>query len=935
MRVIIINRKYKRCSIFNTYEYSKYIQIQDYNNEKKGRNNKKNIELKLNENNYNIFQNYINVFYQQNGDVFYFQKQILNENLINYLSQTQIFNIDKIRERVFQFINILKNKIKKLKVKNNIYYQYEKFDLDIKKLFNFTLIFRCQSMNSYKYINYLIQQYEQNVQNNNIINKFIEMKKNDLFNLLNIDLCNKLKVKKWPIIPQYYRNYEQIEDFCIQPMSWENKIQEKIRSEKNPSKCDNKCVCENLEKMGKFDLEKSTWKSKCPNRGNRIECKDCNCKNQSISKKEKKIIGQDVEENVSWGIDLYTKKNIFYVINECASDKDKNQFIQFQLLKAVNLLKENGWDIQKVCQFIIDNSQKKCQIGQDYRNYLFSNQDKKFSKCILNCILFMQQEVISKNLDKNNIFQEAFRIHTKGIGLTCINSQGIQKNEFITEYVGEIYEPWRWFEKQDLLKKFIKENNQQNILPDFWNIMLEIHKDDPKGYDILFIDPIIKGNFSSRLNHSCQANCGTVPVINNEGKYVIGLYAMQQISYGEELTFDYMAVTESKQEHNRALCLCGSSKCRGKYLELSTTGIKEYNQILEDISCFLHRTYILEYSCRKNVQLNAEDEQLLESESFRSNIKQGCPIWLLKWICQSLRIINQEYNIFLQELRNKNKYTNFRILKYQAQTKKDNRIQNLVITINKVKYFINKTNDPKPPLQQLNQEYILNILWLNDKQYSIKEGINEILQNIPDNETNYQYVIYSRNLINSIDKQVQIYNSFKQYSQSLLLIRFGLLTISDFLQQIQNQQITSSLLHFHAFTHIYFTNYAYKQFTSEEILIQKGDVINVELYEEKQSQNQEQGLDNFLKKLSKTYQSLFVWGQLNIWYKQSVANPGNLLSAERRGTIVYPCLQNFISIQNDKKYQCSKSIINQIQKQRNKYWEVEEFKKYNFKNNNG
>lgn len=31
----------------------------------------------------------------------------------------------------------------------------------------------------------------------------------------------------------------------------------------------------------------------------------------------------------------------------------------------------------------------------------------------------------------------------------------------------------------------MKEINKKDILPDFWNIMLEIHKDDPKGYDIL------------------------------------------------------------------------------------------------------------------------------------------------------------------------------------------------------------------------------------------------------------------------------------------------------------------------------------------------------------------------------------------------------------------------------------------------------------------
>lgn len=37
--------------------------------------------------------------------------------------------------------------------------------------------------------------------------------------------------------------------------------------------------------------------------------------------------------------------------------------------------------------------------------------------------------------------------------------EGIQPNDLISEYYGEIYTPWRWFEKQDLVKKYFKEKN--------------------------------------------------------------------------------------------------------------------------------------------------------------------------------------------------------------------------------------------------------------------------------------------------------------------------------------------------------------------------------------------------------------------------------------------------------------------------------------------
>ena len=47
------------------------------------------------------------------------------------------------------------------------------------------------------------------------------------------------------------------------------------------------------------------------------------------------------------------------------------------------------------------------------------------------------------------------------------------------------------------------------------------------------------------MSHSCEPNCGTVTTIA-DGKYTIGMYALKDIAYGEELTFDYCSTTESK-----------------------------------------------------------------------------------------------------------------------------------------------------------------------------------------------------------------------------------------------------------------------------------------------------------------------------------------------------------------------------------------------------
>lgn len=61
---------------------------------------------------------------------------------------------------------------------------------------------------------------------------------------------------------------------------------------------------------------------------------------------------------------------------------------------------------------------------------------------------------------------------------------------------------WRWFEIQDAIKKIT-----QKELPDFYNITLERPKDDPDGFDVMFVDAAFMGSFASRMSHSCQPNC--------------------------------------------------------------------------------------------------------------------------------------------------------------------------------------------------------------------------------------------------------------------------------------------------------------------------------------------------------------------------------------------------------------------------------------------
>lgn len=77
------------------------------------------------------------------------------------------------------------------------------------------------------------------------------------------------------------------------------------------------------------------------------------------------------------------------------------------------------------------------------------------------------------------------------------------------------------------------------------------------------IDGERNGNDSRFINHSCEPNC-TVYFFDDKPF----IYALREISEGEELSFDYQLGTDDKDlnpELKKELfpCNCGSAKCRG------------------------------------------------------------------------------------------------------------------------------------------------------------------------------------------------------------------------------------------------------------------------------------------------------------------------------------------------------------------------------------
>jgi hypothetical protein len=312
-----------------------------------------------------------------------------------------------------------------------------------------------------------------------------------------------------------------------------------------------------------------------------------------------------------------------------------------------------------------------------------------------------------------------FRIHPKGVGLVCRRAGGLPRLTFVEEYLGEIHTPHRWFELQDAVKKITGDE-----LPDFYNITLERPRDDPDGYDILFVDAAAKGAFASRMSHSCTPNCQAV-VMACGGRLTIALYTLRHVHEGEELTFDYSSVTESEKEFRDAICLCGTHMCRGSYLYF--TGSRAFMQVMTQKHNMLHRNAIL---CRAGIEpLTQVDKDRLQKygigESCLGSDERGDRVepWLEKWASLICEYLELEEACLKDELLNRDPFKSYTEATAAAEAKGvvANRVQNIAITLDKVRMFLSQPGQPKEPvLKSLTDDQITDHLWRGPKSVAKK-----------------------------------------------------------------------------------------------------------------------------------------------------------------------------------------------------------------------
>ena len=132
------------------------------------------------------------------------------------------------------------------------------------------------------------------------------------------------------------------------------------------------------------------------------------------------------------------------------------------------------------------------------------------------------------------------RAGAKGFGLFA--GEDLKAGQFLIEYVGEILEEDEYLRR----KKFFTASGQRHFY--FMNV----------GNGEV-IDASRKGGLGRYINHSCQPNCETQKWVVR-GEIAIGLFTLEDVPAGTELTFDY----NFERYGDRPMkCLCGTPICRG------------------------------------------------------------------------------------------------------------------------------------------------------------------------------------------------------------------------------------------------------------------------------------------------------------------------------------------------------------------------------------
>ncbi|KAG2717108.1 hypothetical protein I3843_03G159300 [Carya illinoinensis] len=586
--------------------------------------------------------------------------------------------------------------------------------------------------------------------------------------------------------------------------------------------------------------------------------------------KPRKQLGVEVLEQEVYGIDPYTHN---LLLDSMPEELDwtlleKHFFIEDVLLRALNkqvrhFTGTGNTPMMYPLQPVIEEIEKAAEEDCDIRT------------------VRMCQGIL-KAIDSRA--DDKYVAYRKGLGVVCNKEEGFGEEDFVVEFLGEVYPVWKWFEKQDGIRSLQK--NSEDPAPEFYNIYLERPKGDADGYDLVVVDAMHKANYASRICHSCRPNC-EAKVTAVGGHYQIGIYSVRKIRYGEEITFDYNSVTESKEEYEVSVCLCGSQVCRGSYLNL--TGEGAFQKVLEDRHGVLDGHQLMLEACELN-SVSEEDYLDLGRAGLGSCLLGGLPEWVVAYSARLVRFINFERTelpaeILRHNLEEKRKYFSDICLEVeksdaevQAEGVYNQRLQNLAVTLDKVRYVMRCIfGDPKkapPPLEKLSPEEVVSFFWKGEGSF-VEELLQCMAPHVEEGTLNdLKSKIHAHDPSGSDDIQ-------KELQRSLLWLRDEVRNLP--CTHKSRHDAAADLIHIYAYTKCFFRIREYKAVTSPPVYISPLDL----------GPKYADILGDGFQEYCKTYGENYCLGQLIFWHNQTNADPDCSLAKASRGCLLLPEIGSF------------------------------------------
>jgi hypothetical protein len=363
----------------------------------------------------------------------------------------------------------------------------------------------------------------------------------------------------------------------------------------------------------------------------------------------------ELVEKPVWGMDCYTRRNILLCLEADFLSPVPLQFVEKWLLPAINAcpdpLAHNIANAARLLEGLpFESTTESAEATTSDRHTLL--QEALAKKIRISAPKWLQSAANQLRRAREALGPDFFRVHPKGHGSILLSP--VSANSLVTFYRGELYPSWRWGEKMDAIDITQQRKDLKPALPDFYNMILERPQLDPRGYGLLFVDASRKAGHGSSLSHSCDPTC-EVRVAALNGELCLAMTTLRELEMGEELTFDYNAVTESLNEYRSAVCLCGYGKCRGSFLHFSTADC--YQQVLNRNAPVASRFANLVKGSMK-VVMSEDDERVLRSHGFLTaafgpisvNRRQALecdsldfvPVWLRTYVADTLRYIEYE-----------------------------------------------------------------------------------------------------------------------------------------------------------------------------------------------------------------------------------------------------------------------------------------------------